>query len=197
MLRLFNCQICKKESVANYAGKKFCSRSCMGKRNSTMYRKAHPCACGCGEIVQTSSRKYVGGHYRPSLRDIPRGESNPLWKGGWINKIGYHCQTVYIDGKKKTMLTHRLIMEKHIGRKLEKGEVVDHIDGNKSNNDISNLRLCKNNRQNTHYYWGITEQDIKTIEDRVKQGLTLRKCYEGTNVKSCATVIRIRERMAS
>ena len=34
-------------------------------------------------------------------------------------------------------------MENHIGRKLEKGEIVHHIDGNKKNNDISNLYLCE------------------------------------------------------
>ena len=34
---------------------------------------------------------------------------------------------------------HRLNMEKHIGRYLEKDEVVHHIDFNKQNNDISNL----------------------------------------------------------
>lgn len=37
---------------------------------------------------------------------------------------------------------HILIMENHLGRALEKGEVVHHIDGNKQNNQIENLDLC-------------------------------------------------------
>jgi hypothetical protein len=37
---------------------------------------------------------------------------------------------------------HIYIMQNHIGRPLKKGEVVHHIDGNKSNNDLSNLDLC-------------------------------------------------------
>jgi HNH endonuclease. len=34
---------------------------------------------------------------------------------------------------------HRVAMEKKLGRKLEKGEIVHHIDGNKLNNEASNL----------------------------------------------------------
>lgn len=39
---------------------------------------------------------------------------------------------------------HRVVMERILGRKLKKGEVVHHIDGNKKNNKPSNLELCKN-----------------------------------------------------
>ncbi len=36
---------------------------------------------------------------------------------------------------------HRYLMEQQLGRKLLPGEIVHHIDGKKSNNDISNLVL--------------------------------------------------------
>ena len=36
---------------------------------------------------------------------------------------------------------HTLVMEKHIGRPMEKGEVCHHIDGNKTNNKLSNLQI--------------------------------------------------------
>jgi hypothetical protein len=37
-------------------------------------------------------------------------------------------------------------MEKHLGRKLHAGEIVHHIDDNKSNNAIENLYLCNHGR---------------------------------------------------
>lgn len=44
-------------------------------------------------------------------------------------------------GENKGRLEHIVVMEEALGRKLEKNEVVHHIDGNKENNDISNLMV--------------------------------------------------------
>lgn len=38
-------------------------------------------------------------------------------------------------------LQHRWVMQQHLGRPLEDGEVVHHIDGDKTNNNIDNLEL--------------------------------------------------------
>jgi hypothetical protein len=45
------------------------------------------------------------------------------------------------DRKKKYVYLHRAVMEQDLGRYLEPHEQVDHKDKDKSNNDISNLRL--------------------------------------------------------
>lgn len=36
---------------------------------------------------------------------------------------------------------HRLVMERHLGRKLSRAETVHHRDGNKMNNELSNLEV--------------------------------------------------------
>lgn len=48
---------------------------------------------------------------------------------------------ISVSGKKGGMLYHRYLMEKHLGRSLKRHEVVHHKDGNKLNNDISNLEI--------------------------------------------------------
>ena len=44
------------------------------------------------------------------------------------------------------ILYHRVVMQNHLGRLLMANEVVHHIDGNKFNNDISNLELMDSKR---------------------------------------------------
>jgi len=58
---------------------------------------------------------------------------------GWrINSCGY---AEFTRGDLQNVLVHRFVVEAHIGRKLLPTECVHHIDGNKLNNDISNLEI--------------------------------------------------------
>lgn len=48
--------------------------------------------------------------------------------------------------------THRVVAEQMLGRSLRKGEVVHHIDGNKRNNDPSNLMIFKSQAEHAKYH---------------------------------------------
>lgn len=61
---------------------------------------------------------------------------------------------------------HRYIMELHLGRALEKTEVIHHLDGNKSNNDISNLLLCTTAREHNIVH---TEMEM-FVEKLIREG---------------------------
>lgn len=58
-------------------------------------------------------------------------------------KDEYICSQGYkVIGKSKNRITeHRKVMQEYLGRELTSDEIVHHIDGNKLNNDISNLVL--------------------------------------------------------
>src|SRR3989344_2243868 len=94
-----------------------------------------------------SIRKYLLKRYTPKqkraivLRNFKqaKGSTSPNWKGGReITKAGYI--RIWISRDERIM-EHRMVMEKHVGRKLNRNEVVHHINGNNSDNRLSNLQL--------------------------------------------------------
>ena len=132
------CDLCGKEiykrpSEMKRNKMKFCSRSCRNK----VYKE---------QCMGKNSKKAT------------YGEKNPAWKGGITYKrpkgnykgVKYvRCPKEYLSMARKDgyVMEHRLVMAKHLGRCLNKVEVVHHIDHNPSNNKIENLMLFKNNAE--------------------------------------------------
>lgn len=74
------------------------------------------------------------------------------YRSGWFNLEGYlACSVRYADGSKRTVLQYREVMETHLNRTLSSSEVVHHIDGNKRNNDISNLEVLNRSTHGKHH----------------------------------------------
>ena len=58
----------------------------------------------------------------------------------YVNSAGYVKVKV---SQQHYRLQHSLVMEAAIGRPLRRGEVVHHVDGDRANNAIGNLFLCR------------------------------------------------------
>jgi hypothetical protein len=126
--------------------------------------KAKTCGYACRDVMRRQDphfwnhlRSIAGngkGRKRPDM--VKYGEANPEWKGGITfkrNKGNYigpkyvRCPIEFINMARKDgyVMEHRLVMAIHLGRLLDRVEVVHHKDHNTRNNDIKNLELFPNN----------------------------------------------------
>ena len=68
-----------------------------------------------------------------------------------IGKNGYKSVTLFLDGKRNYKLIHRLVAETFISNYENKPEV-NHIDGDKLNNNVHNLEWCTRSENAQHMY---------------------------------------------
>jgi hypothetical protein len=118
-------------------------------------------------------KNYTKG-LKPGVKkgNIPWNKNQGL---GWIDSRGYKAFKV----DNKTRREHRLVMEKHLGRPLDKSEVVHHINGNKLDNRIKNLEITEHGKHSTEhnksrtykrgYKMKLTEKERLNRSNRMKK----------------------------
>jgi len=97
---------------------------------------------------------------------------------------GYEQITLSKNGKTKTTKIHRLVAIHYIP-KIEGKDYVDHIDGNKSNNNVNNLRWTTN-IENCNNYKSISKNNKLGFKNIIKSryGFEFKKrIYEKTYTK--------------
>lgn len=109
------------------------------------------CECGCGNQAREGNRFLKGHHkYRsPNCKIYQTGELNHSWKGGKVITTGGYVYIMKPEhphaSKSGYVMEHRLVMEQHLGRLLEKDEDIHHINKIKTDNRLENLELLSHN----------------------------------------------------
>ena len=93
-----------------------------------------------GTVLKLNPRQ-ISKELRKKLVNAQRESYAKTAKGKALMASGYIRIT---RGENRGKNEHVILMEKSIGREMAKGEHVHHVDGNRSNNEISNLLLLTN-----------------------------------------------------
>lgn len=129
------------------AGKRFGRLVVLSEAGITKDMKAKwLCVCDCGnqavvvgKLLRAALTRSCGClHKESSLLNLPKTAkaigSERITRGGYVE----------VKTERGYARKHVHVMEQHLGRRLDRGEVVHHIDQDKTNNDISNLQLMTN-----------------------------------------------------
>lgn len=112
------------------------------------------------------------------IRNYAETPSEPRELSYKTDKYGYKVVRLYKNGKGRYFTIHRLVLCT-FNRKPEKCEVCRHLDGNRSNNNISNLKWGspKQNSEDSRKHGTLrlgekvntailTEEDVKNLRER-------------------------------
>lgn len=126
------------------------------------------------------------------------GKDHPHYKNGkTISSHGYVILCSKEWGANAGRYEHRVVMERHLGRKLKRGEIVHHKNGVKTDNRISNLQVMSRADHNREHgngqmlactSCGAERWYSKALAARLAKPYLCRKCYRAVRGKQPAKI---------
>lgn len=140
----------------------FCSNKCSSiSKSQQILLKCDFCGKEFYRVkCHISPKNYCSTKCRYASQVQRTGNNAPRWNGGVHLSDGY---ILLRQDNGKYIGEHRIVMQNHIRRKLKSGEIVHHKDGNKQNNDISNLCIVSRSE-----HVNIHRSDLKSALEKLK-----------------------------
>jgi len=121
----------------------------IGKKDSHKFMWSLCPECGGGRWVRANLPRVLCLRCYRCVHENRKGIYSTNWHGGrWHEKTGYIVVRLYQDNfyypmtnVKHCVFEHRYVMAKHLGRNLQKWELVHHKNGIKDDNRLENLEL--------------------------------------------------------
>lgn len=142
-----------------------CGEKRITRRNKYLLeKKEHPCR-SC-----SNKRNGLKKRGKPSWNSGKRYSVAPVEKTSYINQSGYReiwCGRGENSRGRKDgyRLEHHLVIEDKIGRPLEKGEIVHHINGNKLDNRPDNLFLFSSMSEHRQSHNSLEDIAMQMVKD--------------------------------
>ena len=133
-----NCSVCGKEVVR---WKRY------NKRVDTHF---------CNEHLDTF---YLSEIKKAQQLSDTKGEKNYNWKGGFSKRPDGYVRIMAEVGNRQ--LYHRYLIEKNLGTKLRRDQIVHHINGDPSDNRLENLMVITRKEHGGYHKWGRPRQHSK------------------------------------
>lgn len=114
-----------------------------------------------------------------------------------VDTLGYCKVTLQDQGRNVVWKVHRLVAE-HFIDKVEGKEIINHIDNNRTNNQVGNLEWCTPKENTSHMHSqgrnysasGEANPACKLTDDQVDMILNLRDVYSQTELAEIFGVSR-------